>query len=165
MALVENEIIRPNGTKGNYSYLKLRPTVGIVPIHKNKVCPCRQFRYIFNDETWEIPRGFAENNESFEEAAKRELNEKAGVTAAKLTLIGSLRLSAGTIDEQCSVFLAQDLLPVNNFKVQTEEIEKVKTFLMNEVVKMIKEGTILDGLTIASILLAKEYLFSTPGVE
>lgn len=159
ITVVEDEVIKPDGKQGIYGFVKVRPTLGIVPIDENNnIYLCRQFRYIFKDESWEIPRGFIDDNENLERAAKRELNEEAGLTANKLTFIGSLRLSIGIMDEQCRVYLAQDLSKDKNFKLQEDEIDKVKKFTFSDVLEMINKGKILDGLTIASVFMIKDYL-------
>jgi len=159
ITLVEDKVIKPDGKEGIYGYVKVRPTLGIVPVDKNNnIYLCRQFRYIFKDESWEIPRGFLDDKETVEKAVRRELNEEAGLVSSTLTFIGSLRLSIGVIDEQCKIYLAQDLSQDKNFKLQKNEIEEVKCFPFNEVLAMIKEGKILDGLTVGTVLMAKEKL-------
>lgn len=166
ITVVEDKVIKPDGKEGVYAYIKLRPTVGIVALDKNSsIYLCKQFRYIFKDESWEIPRGFIEDNELPEMAARRELKEEAGLEAGKVISMGSLRLSIGTIDEQCKVFLAQDLASVSNFRVQTEEIEVIKLFPLNDVLSMIAEGEIVDGLTTGAVLMAKEFIEENKSLE
>lgn len=159
ITVIEDKVVKPGGKKGIYGFIKVRPTLGIVPVDENNnIFLCRQFRYIFKEESWEIPRGFVNDNELPEKAAKRELSEESGLTSNNLTFIGSLRLSIGIMDEQCRVYLAQELSQDRNFKLQEEEIDKVKKFTLNEVVTMIKAGKILDGLTIGAVLLVKQKL-------
>ena len=93
-----------------------------------------------------------------DEAALRELEEEAGLTSNKLTLIGSLRLSIGLINEQCKIYIAQNLSQSNKFINQEDEIKEVKIFTLRRIQIMIKEGKILDGLTVGAILMAKEKL-------
>jgi len=159
ITVIEDKVIKPGGKKGIYGYVKVRQTIGIVPVdNNNNIYLCKQFRYIFKEESWEIPRGFIGDGEMPDEAALRELEEEAGLTSNKLTLIGSLRLSIGLINEQCKIYIAQNLSQSNKFINQEDEIKEVKIFTLRRIQIMIKEGKILDGLTVGAILMAKEKL-------
>src|SRR3989338_10628558 len=159
ITVTEDKVIRPDGKKGIYGFVKIPRTIGIVALDNEKnIYLCRQYRYIFQDESWEIPRGFVDKNESPLKAAERELGEEAGLTAKKLTFISSLRLSIGIMDEECKVYLAQELSKIKDFSVQKEEIEKVRKISFQEVLSMIKKGIIVDGLTVGAVLMLKEYL-------
>lgn len=159
ITVIEDEVIKPDGSEGKYSYVKTLQTLSIVPLDKkNNLYLCRQYRYIFKDYSLEIPRGFVDKGETIEQAARRELKEEAGVIADKVEQIGELRLSIGLIDEHAKVYLAQDLKEVKVFTPQANEISKVNKYPLEKVVQMIKEGEIKDGLTVGAVLLAKAYL-------
>lgn len=161
--LVEEKVIKPNGKKGIYGFVKARKTVGIVAVDDNmNFYLCKQFRYIFKDQTLEIPRGFVENGETPTRAAIRELKEEANLSAKKLERIGSLRLSAGLLDEEAEVFLAKNVRPTMDTFTDTErEIKEVLKFTLKEMLSMINKGEIKDGLTVGSILLYSTHLDST----
>ena len=52
------------------------------------LCMVRQFRYAMQPELWELPAGKLEKGEDPFEAAKREMEEECGLTAAKYTSLG-----------------------------------------------------------------------------
>lgn len=157
--VVEDKVIKPDGSEGIYGFVKTRKTLGIVPLDEdNNIYLCRQFRYIFQEESWEIPRGFIDDKETGEEAARRELAEEAGLTTGKLSQIGLLRLSIGLLDEECKVFVAQKLSGINNFQIQKTEINEVRKFPLEEAISRIKNQEIIDGLTVGAIFLAKQRL-------
>lgn len=75
----EDKVIFPNGNVGVYAFTSVPRTVGIVPIDKNLcIYLCKQYRYIFKDESWEIPRGIVEKNETSRKAAERERERVIG---------------------------------------------------------------------------------------
>ncbi len=152
--VVEDQVTKPDGSKGIYGFVKVPGTVGVVAIDdKSNILLCKQYRYIFREDSWEIPRGFVERNESSLEAARRELAEEAGVKCKTIRLLGSLRLSIGLIDEEAKIYIARGLTSVLS---KDEEISDVKSVSLENVLKMIKSQEITDGLTVSAILLAKE---------
>lgn len=155
--LREDKVIRPDGKSGVYAFLSIPKTVGVVPLDKNNcIYLCKQYRYIFKSESWEIPRGFVEKTESPRQAAKRELLEEARLLSNNLRSIGSLRLSVGTVDEEAELFLARDLTQLSTSQDKEFEIQEVKRFTFGEVLLLLKDNKIVDGLTVGSILKVKQ---------
>jgi 8-oxo-dGTP pyrophosphatase MutT (NUDIX family) len=155
----EDNVIKPDGSKGIYGYVEIPRTFGIVPIdNKLNIYLCKQFRYIFQDYSWEIPRGFVDKGEGVLQAAERELKEEAGLKAKKLIKLGSLRLSIGILNEEADVFLAENVLPIKDGEIDKDEIKEVKKFPFSVVLGWIKKSKIVDGLTVGAILKVKQYL-------
>jgi ADP-ribose pyrophosphatase len=67
----------------------------------------RQWRHAVQQELMEIPAGTAEEDESPEETARRELLEETGYRAGELTLIARYFSSAGFLTEQMTLFFAE----------------------------------------------------------
>ena len=79
----------------------------IVPMFENKtVALVRQYRHAAGQYLLEIPAGGVEQGETFEEGAKRELEEEIGVTASKIELLTEFYVSPGFLTEKMYVFLA-----------------------------------------------------------
>ncbi|MEK9178742.1 MAG: NUDIX hydrolase [Patescibacteria group bacterium] len=154
----EDEVIRPDGSRGVYGYVKIPRTVGIVAMDSSGFFYlCKQSRYIFKEESWEIPRGFVDNSESFKQAAMRELKEEAGLSSPDIVSVGSIRTSIGVIDEEAEIFLAKDVVGGESTD-DSHEIDKVKKFTLEDILEMIKENKIKDGLTIGAIQKISHYL-------
>lgn len=60
--------------------------VAILPYFDEKICCINIFRPALGKNSLEIPHGFVEENESFEDACLRELTEETGITAKKENL-------------------------------------------------------------------------------
>lgn len=151
IAVQEDEVIRPDRSKGIYGYMKIPRTVGIVAMDSSHfIYLCNQVRYIFKENSWEIPRGFVDNSENPMQAAIRELREEAGLSSQNIMSVGSIRTSIGVLDEEAEIFLARDVVD-EGFTDESHEIDKVRKFTLKDILKMIKENKIKDGLTIGAI--------------
>jgi len=111
----------------------------------------RQYRYAANARLWELPAGRIDSGESELAAAKRELLEETGFTAAKWQRALHFYVSPGFLDETMSVYLARGL---RRGKAQPEDDERitVRFFPLKQAVQMALSGKIADAKTIASIL-------------
>lgn len=158
ISVQEDKIIKPNGKHGIYGFVIVPNTVGIVPLDQNNnIYLCKQYRYIFHDDSWEIPRGFVDSSEDLVHAAERELSEEAGLKAKTPTSLGNLRTSVGLLNESAEIFLARSL-ELDPMHSTSWEIKEVKLFSLVEVLEMIKENRIMDNLTIGSMLKTKLFL-------
>jgi 8-oxo-dGTP pyrophosphatase MutT (NUDIX family) len=112
LRLREDSVTQPDGQPGSYVYLEVpTPVVAIVPIDDaNNVYLVRQWRYPWSSNSWEIPSGGGEGQESPREAAERELAEEVGLSASRWEDLGT-GYSSATIRGRWHLFLARDLRP------------------------------------------------------
>lgn len=154
IAVYEDVVEDQQGKQRIYGYVRGLRTIGVVAIDDTKnVYLCRQYRYLFDEMTWEIPRGFVGKSETPLTAAKRELAEEAGLTARSWKFLGKIRLSVGLIDDEVHIYLAEGLRSRRRPPDPLKEINKVRKFFFPTVLKLITDNTIKDGLTVASIHL------------
>ena len=110
-----------------------------------------QYRYVADRVTWEMPTGGVHATESLDQAARRELSEEAGYSAAELLPIGSYHTSKSVIDEEAHLFVARGLRPVAARADATEFI-RVATMPFSRVTQMVERGDIVDSMTIIAVL-------------
>jgi hypothetical protein len=72
--------------------------------------------------------------------------------------LGSLRSSIGIIDEEVEIFLARNVIPCKGIEIDEHEIIEVKKYPFGKALWLIKMSKIADGLTVAAILKAKQFL-------
>jgi ADP-ribose pyrophosphatase len=111
----------------------------------------KQYRYVAQRVTWEMPTGGMHAGESREEAAQRELAEEIGYRAGKLTWLSTFHTSKSVVDETAHLFMGGDLVKVELPPDETEFIE-VRPFPFAEVLQMVLRGEITDGMTVIGVL-------------
>jgi len=152
ITVIEDAVMKPDGTKGIYGYLKIPKTVGIVALDNlNRIYLCRQFRYVFQEYSWEIPRGYVEKGEISKKAAIRELLEETGLSSRNIQSVGIMRPSIGILSELTEIFLARNLIH-RGLHNTDKEIDKIKKFELTDILKMIRNNEIKDGVTISALL-------------
>jgi ADP-ribose pyrophosphatase len=122
----------------------------------------RQYRHAAGQYLWELPAGRIDEGENEITAAKRELLEETGYTAARWKRILRFYASPGFVAETMNVYLAHGLRPG---KAQPEDDEVIRTRFvpLSRAVRMVMNGTIRDAKTIASTLwLAQQRKPSKP---
>ena len=158
MSLYHDQFEMSGGERGNYFYLHTRGSSLTIPItDEGKILMVKQYRYLTNNASIELPCGGVKDGQSDEEAALAELIEETGYTCQKLKKAGRFLPYNGLSDEFCTVFVARKLSFVGSKPDATEQIE-VLSFTPEEVDAMIAKGKILDGMSIAGWLLGRRYV-------
>lgn len=116
------------------------------------VCLLRNHRPVVGETLWEVPAGTLEPGEALEPAARRELAEETGYTAATWTYRGFLFASPGVLDEKLHLFVAEHLTPGPMHPEADEQLEPV-TVPLADAVRMCLTGEIKDAKTVTSLLL------------
>lgn len=163
MRVREDEVEFSNGLQGIYGVVERPDFVAIVPIDaKGCIHLVQQYRYPVSGRFWEIPQGSWEeiSNPDPEQLALAELLEETGLRAGRLTCVGHLFEACGYSNQGYHLFVATDLVP-GLPKLEATECDMVsKSFPITEVKRMIADGQIKDGTTVAALgylLLATEF--------
>lgn len=155
LALREDEVERPDGSRGIYSVVESKDFAVVVPVENDGFHLVEQYRYPVGARSWEFPSGSfpAGVTGTPEELAAAELAEETGLTAGRLTRLGYLNPANAVIDQGCHVFLATDLTPGEPRREVTEQDMRQQWFPRAEVEEMLRTGVITDGPTLAAYLL------------
>ncbi|MFH1736561.1 MAG: NUDIX hydrolase [Actinomycetota bacterium] len=146
-----DEITMPSGRVVEREVIAHRGAVGVVPLNTDgEVILVKQYRHPAGESLWEIPAGKLANAEKPADCAYRELIEEIGQAPGTLTKLASFYTTPGYSDEVIHIFLAEELRPEPE-DAPEEEIEEVKAVAITEAVRMIAEGRIKDGKTVAAI--------------
>lgn len=161
MSIWKHQVRRDNGVGGNY-YVLERSVAGryfsiIIPLtDKFETILVGQYRYPVGCYSWEFPMGHAEGR-NFLETAKIELKEETGIEAGFWQKIGRFFVAPGYSSEKAEVFVAKDL-SFGEPKPTETEILQIRKSSVEQVKKMIENGEIFDGPTIAAYCLLTFYL-------
>ena len=142
----------PDGRLTTYSVVDCGQCVGVLPfIDPDTVLLVRQYRYVAQRVTWEMPTGGVDGGEPLEAAAHRELAEEAQVSAGRLESLGSFHTSKSVMDETAFLFAAYDLRPTAATGDDTAFIAP-EPVPLDEAVAMALDGRISDSMTIIALL-------------
>ena len=135
--------------------------VVILPfLNDDTILLIRNHRYTIAQTLIELPAGGLEKNEDPMNGAGRELVEETGYVAGRLRRLVDFYSSPGILSEKMYTFAAYDLEKAAQRLEEDEEIEVLPT-PFNRAVRMIADGQIIDGKTIAT-LLAYDRFYRNP---
>jgi 8-oxo-dGTP pyrophosphatase MutT (NUDIX family) len=169
LRLIEDEIIRPDGSIGKYGVLQTRGGIGVVALTElQEVFLVAQYRYATQTYSLEIPKGAFtsfEADESPLEAAVRELKEETGLVARSWEKLHTVHTLMGYSDDIVHLFLARELTSGDAQPDDVEEIELVRVPL-ERIVETIRKGVVIKGIhadltdatSITGLLLARAQL-------
>jgi ADP-ribose pyrophosphatase len=149
----------PNGKPATREVIRHVGAVGVIPITDDgKVLIERQFRYPLNRVITEIPAGkldsFTEDRLS---AAKRELEEETGYTAAEWINMGDYYPAAAYCDERITLYLAKGL-SLGQRHLDEDEFLNFAFIPLAQLVEDVMAGRITDGKTQVAVLKAARLL-------
>ncbi|RKZ25381.1 hypothetical protein DRQ20_05270, partial [bacterium] len=150
VALRIDRVMLPSGRKSIREVVEHRGAVAAIPVKGDKIILIRQYRYPVDEVIYEIPAGTREKDETPDETMARELEEEIGYRAGKLTHLFTFYSTPGFTTEKISIYLAEELEPVERRPEHDENIEVVEVE-KERIPEMIKNGEIRDGKTIAAL--------------
>jgi len=151
MRLREDAIERSNGTRGIYGVVEKEDGAVILPIEGETIYLVEQFRYTIRQRALELPQGSWERpGVDAEELARGELREETGLVAGRMTFLGSTWVAYGFLRQRQHVYLATGLTAGAADRDPEEDDLVVRTASIAEFERMLLDGTIADGCTLAA---------------
>ena len=130
--------IERDGAVHPYSYVKMKPGVGVLAFYEGKLVLLKQYRYIWDMWMWEIPGGAVDEGETPKEAAVREIEEETGFVVTKCEEIGICYPSIGATKEiqhlfyaECTLGNGQHMDSLESIDVELIEVEKFEQMIRN----------------------------------
>lgn len=146
-SVVEEEASDPSGFTIKRSIIRHPGSAVMMAVEEKRILLVRQFRLPAQAELWELPAGRLDPGEAPLQAAKRELREETGYSAAKWQELAAFYPSPGYVEEHMTIFLATELTAGTAEPMDDERIE-VQWFTQDELHEKIRSGEIRDGKTI-----------------
>jgi ADP-ribose pyrophosphatase len=160
-----DQVQEPGGVRARRDIVRHSGSVVVLAVDESRSTPRvlleRQYRHAANSYLWEIPAGRIDPGEKALPAAKRELLEETGYTAAHWRRIFHFYASPGFVAETMSVFLATGLRSGEAHPEEDELITK-RLVPLPMAVRMVLSGAIRDAKTISSILWLDHQVANQP---
>ena len=150
----KDQVELPDGKVEEYIACIHKGASAVVPVLPDgRILMVHQYRYAIGRETVEIPAGGRNSeDEPFEDAARRELEEETGYTTdAPLEHLITIATAIAYCNEIIEVYVARDLRRTSQH-LDPDEFIDVEAFVVEDLVDMIYSGRIQDSKTIASIM-------------
>lgn len=151
----EDVIERANGQRGIYGVVDKDPASIIIPLETTPegefVYLVEQFRYTVGGTFMEFPQGGWEQADvQPEDLARGELREETGLTAERMTLLSTLQIAYGVMNQKHYVFLAEGLTMGEHDRDPEEHDLVVRRMSVAEFEAMVLAGSIVDNCTVAA---------------
>ena len=160
-----DEVIEPSGIRARRDVLRHPGSVVVLALDESRREPRvlleHQYRYAAEQFLWELPAGRIDEGETELAAAKRELLEETGYSAARWDLALKYYASPGFINETMAIYLARDLRRGKALPESDESIRK-RLFPLSAVIQKIMSRKIQDGKTISAVLWLHKYMARKP---
>jgi 8-oxo-dGTP pyrophosphatase MutT (NUDIX family) len=159
----EDVIERANGQRGIYGVVDKDPASIIIPLEKTEegefVYLIEQFRYTVGGRFAEFPQGGWERADVVpEELARGELREETGLVAERLTLLSTLQIAYGVMNQKHYIFLAEGLTHGEADPDAEEHDLVLRRVSVGEFERMLLNGEIVDNCSVAAWGLYKVWL-------
>ena len=110
-----------------------------------------QFRYAAGGFIYEIPAGIPFDGESWEDCARRELEEETGYLAQKIQPLTRILTTPGFTNEEIHIFQATGLAK-GEIRRDVDEFIEVLEIPLSRALEWVRDGVIRDGKTMVGIL-------------
>lgn len=153
IGLEVHDAIAPTGAPAEYGVVRFKNhAIAVLPLFDvGSTVLVGQHRFALANYSWEIPEGGGPKDEPPLEAAKRELQEEAGLMAADWRLVLECELSNSVTDELGFGFLALDLSPTESAPDPTEALT-LRRVPFAQALDLAMSGVIRDVLSVAMLL-------------
>jgi len=146
-----HEIVHPTGAAGEHLLIATGRASGVLVVERDHFIFARQPRFAADRVVLEIVKGGAEEGESAEACAKRELREELGLTARTWTPLGEAYELPSIVERPVALFVARDLSRVPSAQESVEQIHAVRMPIA-EAFRAARDGGIDDAVTLAALL-------------
>lgn len=155
MRVYSEEVVLPNGKAAVREVVRKSSAAAVCPIDADgKIILVEQYRHPIGGMALEIPAGLIDEGEDVAVCAARELAEEVGYHPTKLTKVCTFVGCIGFCDEAVTIYIGEGL-EAAAAEQDDEEFITIHRFTLDECLKMVTNGKIIDSKTIAALFYLK----------
>jgi 8-oxo-dGDP phosphatase len=157
-ALRRDQVQMPGGKEVTREVVEHFGAVAVVAMDDDdNILMVYQYRHPLGRRLWELPAGLLDvHGEAAHLTAARELQEEAGLQAARWRVLVDLDSTPGFSDESVRVYLATELTPVDRPEAHDEEADMtLQWYSLQEAAHKVLSGEIVNAIAVAGILAAQ----------
>ena len=156
-AIEEVEECLPNGALLVRNIIRHPGAVVILPlVDVDRVCMIRTFRVAINRWHLELPAGTLDKSLTPRETAHLELQEETGYRAERMTLVHTLAMSPGILDEKMHFYVAEGLTAGTTAREAGEQMDNT-ILSWSEIDTLFRNKKIADAKSVACLLWYMRY--------
>lgn len=154
MTVKEDAVLRPDKQPGLFGSVYIGPGASVLALDGDLNCHLvREWKYPLHSYSLEVISGGRDGEESFEECARRELREEAGLASERLIDLGTMETITTIVTAPVRLFLALEATPKPGMPGPDEFLEVVK-IPFTEVLNMAMTGKLQHAATLITVLRA-----------
>lgn len=158
MTVKEDAVVRPDGKPGIFGSVYIGSGASVLALDAELNCYLvREWKYPLDAYSLEVISGGRDGKESFEECARRELHEEAGLRSERLIDLGMMESITTMVSAPVRLYLALESTPAAGTLEAGEFLEVVR-MPFAEVLEMAMTGRLQHAATLITILRAAIYL-------
>ena len=150
ITLRNDDALLPNGKPCKREIIEHPGGACVLCANEQGVLLVKQYRYAYGECVYEIPAGKLEKGEDPMLAARRELEEEAGITAGKLTLLYVIYPTPGYTDEKIYLYEAADCVEAASHPDE-DEFLTTEYVSVERIKEMLRLGQFNDSKTIIAL--------------
>ena len=146
----------PDGSVGKLELVRHRGAAAVLPVFGRADDPdpdillLRQYRYAAGGVIWEVPAGIIEPGESWDECARRELEEEAGLIAGKLVGLTTIHTTPGFTNEEIHLYAAFDL-GAGTSRTDEDEFLQTRRLPLSQALALARRGEMTDAKSLVAL--------------
>ena len=153
-----DDAVRPDGSRGYYDHVVAPPAVTVLAVDgRRQVAVTRQWIYTHREPQWRLPAGRVDDADAAPEAAaRRELAEETGYSAACWAALGTINCADSLTNHRDHAFHATGLTGGGESRLEPGEADlEVHWLSTDEVVEMVLDGKLPHAGSSFAVLMAK----------